>query len=71
MLKTFKKTLILEAKNGDHFITTYEDLCDNDFCYFRRNGETYFADEGHLSQTGAKTTIESFNKAFQSLLKKS
>lgn len=70
--KDFQKDIdFWKLKMGDHFITTYEDLCDNDFCYFRRNGETYFADEGHLSQTGAKTTIESFNKAFQSLLKKS
>lgn len=54
-------------KLGNHFIQTYKNLCDDKFCYFRRNGNTYFADSNHLSQKGAQETKPSFIRSFNKL----
>jgi len=32
------------------YIETFQDLCDQTFCYFGKNGEIYFADNNHLSR---------------------
>ena len=49
-----------KEKLGKNFIPTYESLCDEKFCYYRREGITYFADDNHLSQQGANATKENF-----------
>lgn len=41
-----------ENRLGNLFIQSYKDLCDERFCYFRKNGSTYFADDNHLSLKG-------------------
>lgn len=53
-----------ENELGNLFIQSYKDLCDERFCYFRKNGSTYFADDNHLSLKGAEETKPSFVNSF-------
>lgn len=40
----------LKEKLNASYIETYLDLCDNEYCYFGRGSEIYFADGNHLSK---------------------
>jgi peptidoglycan/LPS O-acetylase OafA/YrhL len=45
---------------ADKFIPTYSSLCDSRLCYFRKNSDTYFADDNHLSRKGVDETKKIF-----------
>lgn len=53
-----------EKELGNFFIPSYKSLCDDRFCYFRKPGSTYFADDNHLSLKGAYETKKIFINSF-------
>jgi hypothetical protein len=51
----------LEARLGRRYIHAYENLCDENFCYFGDLGGAYFADSNHISKYGLSVIAESFD----------
>lgn len=41
---------LFKSHLSEHYIETYRDLCDEEYCYYGRDYNMYFADSHHLSQ---------------------
>lgn len=50
----------LRDKLVERYIKTYEDICDEDYCYFGDLGGSYFSDDNHLSSYGISLMESSF-----------
>ncbi|WP_455363743.1 SGNH hydrolase domain-containing protein [Microbulbifer discodermiae] len=51
----------LEARLGKRYIKAYENLCDEEFCYFGDLKGSYFSDTNHLSSYGTSVVAKSFD----------
>ena len=50
----------LRDKLVERYIKTYEDICDENYCYFGDLGGSYLSDDNHLSSYGTSSMDSSF-----------
>ena len=64
--KNYSSTInLLEKELGENFINISDTFCNDNFCFLADEKGSYFADDGHLSNYGAKLLINKVKFIFK------